>query len=204
MKNSSEALSSSLAFFARVFLVHTAVVSGLILAKVANPSRAQIVPLLAITTIVLYVGLAVANRAVDRHLRALGVRLLVAFHVARFIGAFFLWAHAQGQLPATFAYRAGVGDIVVAVGALLLLQMGPGRSFRRGLLIWNVLGVLDLFMALGTAISLNLTQPGVMSGMATLPWALIPLMLVPMMLATHAKMLVWLWRRPAEVEEVIW
>jgi hypothetical protein len=203
MNHSNESLASSLAFFSRVLLVSLAIGSGFVAANVASPARPQAVPIFAFAAIMLCVGLSLGNVAVDRHLRALGVRLLVAFHAVRLIGAFFLWAHAQGQLPAAFAYRAGVGDIVVVVGALLLLQVKPGSAFLRGLLIWNVLGALDLVVALGTAIYLNLTQPGAMNGMATLPWALIPLMLVPMMLATHAKMLAWLWHKPEEVTDIV-
>jgi hypothetical protein len=201
---SPDSLTASLAFFARILLGGLAVGCGLIAAGVASPERPQLVPALAFAGVVLGVGLALGNRTVDRHLRAVGVRLLVAFHGVRFIGAFFLWAYAQGQLPEEFALRAGIGDIVVAIGALLLLQVPPeGCRFRGWLLIWNALGALDLVLALGTAIHLNLTRPGVMNGMVTLPWALIPLVLVPVMLATHAKIFAWLWEKPTDRPNLI-
>ncbi len=61
-----------------------------------------------------------------------------------------------------------------------------------------MIGCLDLMNALRTAVWLNFSQPGTMDTMATLPWALIPLVLVPLMIATHLKIFQWLWSKPAQ------
>jgi hypothetical protein len=119
----------------------------------------------------------------------IGLRGLIATHVARFLGIVFLWYHAQGRLPEAFAMRAGWGDIGVATGAVALLLWPAGRSFDRAVFVWNILGALDLFVAVGTAGWLNLMQPGAMREIAQFPLTLVPLWLVPVMLSTHLLML---------------
>lgn len=115
----------------------------------------------------------------------LGVRSMVAAHLVRFVGVYFLWLHAQGRLPVEFAMRAGWGDIVAAAGALVLLFVPDGVGFRRALLVWNVLGTADLLIAVGTGGWLNATRPGSMIELAGLPLTLVPLWFVPMLLANH-------------------
>jgi hypothetical protein len=41
--------------------------------------------------------------------------LIVAVHVGRLLGGFFLVLYAEGRLPATFALSAGWGDITIAL-----------------------------------------------------------------------------------------
>jgi hypothetical protein len=116
---------------------------------------------------------------------SIGVRTLLAAHLVRFIGAYFIWLYAQGRLPQEFAMRAGWGDIVAAAGAALLLAWPRSPSFRPALLIWNVIAMLDLFVAVGTAGWLNVTRPGSMAEIANLPLALVPLFFVPVLMASH-------------------
>jgi hypothetical protein len=105
--------------------------------------------------------------------------------VGRFVGFYFLWLHAQGRLPAEFAHRAGWGDIIAAAGALILLFWPEGPGFRRALWIWNIVGLADLFVAVGTAGWLNLTRPGSMIEVAGLPLTLVPLWAVPILMTSH-------------------
>jgi len=116
---------------------------------------------------------------------ALGVRTILAAHLVRFIGLYFLWLQAQGRMPVEFAHRAGWGDIVAAAAALGLLLWPAGAGFRRALLWWNVIGAADLFLAVGTAAWLTVTRPGSMIEITQLPLALIPLWAVPVLLSSH-------------------
>ena len=116
---------------------------------------------------------------------ALPVKAILAFHLTRFVGIWFLWLYAQGRMPAEFAQRAGWGDIAAAVGAMVLLVWPMGRGFWRALVVWNVLAAVDLFVAVGTAGWLNRTRPGSMIELAVLPLALIPLFLVPVLIGSH-------------------
>ena len=120
--------------------------------------------------------------------------LLVAFHVGRLLGAFFLVLHGQGRLPTTFALGAGWGDIAVAVLALPVAWMVARQStfWRPVTLLWNIVAFIDLVSAVTLGIGstpdfplrfiFEETIPGTM---ASLPWALIPGFLVPLYLLAH-------------------
>jgi hypothetical protein len=134
------------------------------------------------------VGLSIATVHVgwlQDAIASIGVRALLAANLVRFIGGYFIWLYAQGRLPLEFAMRAGWGDIVAAAGAALLLAWPQSPSFRPALLIWNVIAMLDLFVAVGTAGWLNVTRPGSMAEIASLPLALVPLYFVPILMASH-------------------
>jgi hypothetical protein len=117
--------------------------------------------------------------------RKISVRQIFAVHVGRFVGFYFVWLYAQGRLPAEFAHRAGWGDVVAAAGALVLLFWPEGPGFRRALWLWNIVGLADLFVAVGTAGWLNFTRPGSMIEMAGLPLTLVPLWGVPIYMTSH-------------------
>jgi hypothetical protein len=122
-------------------------------------------------------------------LRAASRRALVAFNVFRVIGLYFVWLQAQGRLPVEFAEPAGWGDVAVAAGAAVLFFV-PERTATRALfMVWNLLGIADLVVAVGTATWLNYARPGAMAEMLGLPLALVPLWLVPLYLATHLYLL---------------
>ncbi len=77
------------------------------------------------------------------------VAVLIAIHVGRLLGGFFLALHAHGRLPATFARTAGWGDIAVAVLALPIAWMAARRAshWRAAALLWNAAAFIDLLTA---------------------------------------------------------
>jgi len=117
--------------------------------------------------------------------RSIGTRAILRVHLLRFIGFYFLLLHAHGRLPREFAERAGWGDVIAAAGAFILLLVPPGAGFSRSLAVWNWIGLIDLVVAVGTAGWLNIARPGSMSELAGLPLALVPLWIVPILLASH-------------------
>ncbi len=155
-------------------------------AGIFRSSPPLLVPLLVAG---LSVGLSVAVLRwpwLSRTVRGWGERRLVAFHLMRFVGLYFLWLSARGRLPVLFAERAGWGDVAAAAGAgLLVLWPGNGAGFRGLLAAWNVAGMFDLLLAVGTAGWLNRVQPGAMDGIISWPLVLVPLFFVPVLMASH-------------------
>lgn len=130
-------------------------------------------------------------------LASLDLRRLVAVHVGRFVGIYFLILHGRGQLPYDFAVKGGWGDIAVAVGAVLLLFV-PGLIARRGVVLaWNVVGLLDILFVVATAGRLAAADPSSMRALLRLPLSLLPTFYVPLVIATHVWIFWRVWRSPA-------
>jgi hypothetical protein len=126
---------------------------------------------------------------------ALGVdpRALVALHVTRVIaGADFLVRFRDGELPYAFAVPAGWGDIMVGVLALSLLATASAATAggRRLYAAWNVLGLVDIAYVVATATRLGIADPGSLRALLRLPLSLLPTFLVPLIIATHALLVV--------------
>jgi len=139
-----------------------------------------------------FVGLTLAAGIVPSRLRdwiaALPLRALVGINALRFVGIYFLILGAQGELNATFAARAGWGDIAAATLAVALTIVGDPRGTGQRLLFhaWNAFGALDLIVAVATAtiVTLQGTVPG-MTPLLSFPLILVPAFFVPLFLANH-------------------
>jgi hypothetical protein len=124
------------------------------------------------------------------------LRLAMGIQAWRFAGLAFLDLYMYGVLPGIFAWPAGLGDIAVGVTApwiLVALIRQPGFAASKAFVVWNVLGVLDLVVALGTgALGVVLATAGEASTgpMAQLPLVLVPAYLVPIFMMLHATALI--------------
>lgn len=138
-----------------------------------------------IAGIVLYRRSPAVRAAVDR----LDTRALLAVHVVRApIGLMFLLFYSRGMLPAIFAVRAGVGDTLAGLGALLGILAFKNRKY---LLSWNVLGLVDIAMSVATAQKVLVFDPDPIAIRTTeaFPFPLIPFVVVPAVVLTHLAML---------------
>jgi hypothetical protein len=126
------------------------------------------------------------------------VRWLVALHLTRYVGAYFLHLHARGELPYAFAVPGGWGDIAVATLAAAVLLSGPPASpgRRTAWAAWNVIGLVDIVFVVGTAGYLVVTAPGSIAALARLPLSLLATFLVPLIIASHVVLAVRLARDP--------
>jgi hypothetical protein len=123
----------------------------------------------------------------------LDLRLIAGMQAWRWAGLGFLSLYAHDVLPAFFALPAGLGDMAIGVTApwiILGLVQRPDFAASAAFFRWNVLGILDLVVALtlGTVgAALSTGAPGEISTapMATLPLLLIPVYLVPLFLMLH-------------------
>jgi hypothetical protein len=131
-------------------------------------------------------------------LLALDWRAIVALHITRAVAAGgFLLAAARGDLAARFAVPAADGDLAVAVLALVLvLAIPPDRADApAAYALWNTFGLLDILLVVGNAARVGLDDPAGMAGLLRMPFVLLPLFLVPLIVASHVLLFVRVARR---------
>ena len=124
---------------------------------------------------------------------AADLRLVAAIQAWRWAGFGFLALYAQGVLPGLFAFPAGLGDMAIGVSApwiVLGLMRHPSFAINRRFVMWNIMGILDLVVAvsLGTISSgflRGLTGTVTSGPMALLPLVLIPAYFVPFFIMLH-------------------
>jgi hypothetical protein len=164
----------------------------------ALASPAQTVPIVGVlfaaplvATAVLWVGSARFRAA----LTAIPMSLLIGLNRLRLLGVLFLALAAAGRLSGPFPYSAGWGDVLVGALAFPVARLAMGGLPRGSLAIaaWNALGIVDLVSAVALGITstqgspLQLIHAGVGSqAMQYLPFSLVPTVLVPFFLITHA------------------
>jgi hypothetical protein len=122
---------------------------------------------------------------------------LVGVQVYRLVGLNFLVLYALGRLPDEFAIPAGWGDVAVGLAAPVvayLLYKGD-RWSCLATLNWNLLGILDLVVAVAMGF---LTSPGPFQTLAledpntlitAFPFVLVPLYAVPLSILLHLAVL---------------
>lgn len=123
----------------------------------------------------------------------LDLRLAAALQAWRFGGLSFLSLYAHGILPGLFAFPAGLGDLAIAINApLIVLGLVRHSSFAtsRRFVIWNILGIVDLVVAVSLGTLCSGFLPGITgnvttSAMSQLPEALVPTFLVPFFIMLH-------------------
>jgi len=161
-------------------------------------SPGQPVPLIGVFFAVplLTVGmLAVTNYKVRAALLGIPLQILLGVNALRILGVLFLLNVMAGSLNGPFPYSAGLGDIITGALAIPLAlkvarrQDTPIHAISR----WNAFGALDLVVAVALGITsaagspLQLIHAGVGSqAMQFLPLCLVPTVLVPFYLMTHA------------------
>lgn len=137
--------------------------------------------------------LAGRSAKVRSALLSIPVPIVIGVNVFRVLGAAFLVLASLGRLGGPFPLSAGWGDIIVGVLAIpvaLLAARVPANDLR--IVAWNVLGALDLIVAVMLGIGsangspLQFVHDGAGSGaMASLPWSIVPTFLVPLFLIGH-------------------
>ncbi|MCA1452392.1 permease [Bradyrhizobium sp. BRP22] len=146
-----------------------------------------IYPLLLGPIIVLGIVVPVAIYAVSdgfrSYVEAIGLRPLTAFQIWRIGAALVIfWYGAHNLLPQSFVQNAGWGDLItgfLALGVILLPES------RNRYLAVHIFGFADLVVAVGTGLTFFLLNDPRMSGIQTLPMALIPLYGVGISGASH-------------------
>ena len=134
-----------------------------------------------------------AGPAFRAYVLSLDLSLTTAIQAWRAGGLGFLALYAHGVLPGSFAWPAGLGDIAIGVTAPWVahaLVRRPGFAISRVFVVWNLLGILDLVVAvsvggLSSALASGAAGEVTTGPMAQLPLVLIPAYLVPLFVMLH-------------------
>jgi hypothetical protein len=122
---------------------------------------------------------------------SLDLRILTLAQTWRVGGVVFLILYQQGALPGVFSLPAGWGDIAIGITAPVVAWYWKRPFPRKTFLAWNVLGSLDLVMAVSLGVLASATPVGVLAGdvttrlMGKFPLSLIPTFFVPLLLILH-------------------
>jgi hypothetical protein len=128
-------------------------------------------------------------------LLAIPTPLLIGLNAFRIGGVLFVVLAEAGRLAGPFPYIAGWGDAITGALAIPAAWVAARQlsNHRRRIIAWNVFGTLDLLVAVALGITsrdgspLQLIHAGVgTAGLTHLPWALVPTVLVPYFLISHA------------------
>jgi len=130
---------------------------------------------------------------------------LVRVQAYRVVGALFIVAWLQGDMPAEFALPAGIGDTLIGLAAPFVARRlqteGPDRA-GKAVLTWCALGIADLVVAVGCGL---LTAPSTFQQLAldapnaaitSYPLVLVPTFAVPVSILLHVAVIVRLRARP--------
>jgi CRISPR-associated Cas5-like protein len=149
--------------------------------------------------IIVFVGGYLLSEAFRRFVRSLvgdpfSITVLQTYRV---IGVSMAIGALRNALPAVFGLSAGFGDLFIGMTAPLaaLAWAAGGRRGLVVLMLWNVLGLLDLINAVSTGVLAGLTTSGpvTMAPMRLYPFSLIPGFGVPLAFLLHFTGLAQLW-----------
>jgi hypothetical protein len=121
--------------------------------------------------------------------------LLIGLNVMRVFGLLFVLLASVGRLGGPFPQSAGWGDVITGVLAIPVAYLAARDAARHAGIIaaWNLFGALDLIAAVFLGVTsangspLQLIEAGAGStAVQYLPYSLIPTVLVPFYLVTHA------------------
>ncbi len=162
---------------------------GLVVLLAANgafvrPPEVPPIPILLGATIPLaaFIAAYLGSSAFREWILALDLPLITALQAWRAGGLGFLALSAHGLLPRLFAWPAGWGDIAIGVTApwvALALIRRPGFAAGRAFVAWNLLGILDLVVAVSAGTLSSGFVPGLAGEVTTAPMTQLPLVVIP-------------------------
>jgi hypothetical protein len=148
------------------------------------PPAATTVPLVVFA---LWVGF---SRSFRQYVLSLDVRTLTFLQAWRVVGFAFVIGGVYRILPNSFARPAGWGDVLVGLTAPLAALYLTRADRARAFVTWQLLGMLDLAVALTTGMLASGLFFPVAGGLTsreitTLPYSVVPTFGVPMVLIFH-------------------
>lgn len=155
--------------------------------------------------IAVFLGLYSISPAFRRAVLEADLAFTTGVNAWRAGGFSFLSLYTWGVLPGLFAWPAGLGDIAIGITApalALSLARDPAVAQSRRFIAWNLLGILDLVVAVtmgavGSGFIPALAPEISTTPMSQMPLVLIPAYLVPMFVMLHLTALFQARRRTA-------
>lgn len=111
----------------------------------------------------------------------ISLKAIALFHAWRIFAGWIFIAHSS-QLPVTFVNNAAYGDIVSGFLGLSVFVFGQTKLNHY---IFNVVGLADFFLAVGTGLYLTFSGEPRMESIIHLPLIMIPMFGVPLSGYTH-------------------
>jgi hypothetical protein len=149
--------------------------------------RRFLVPVSIVSAVVALVVLYVRSPSLRTLADTVDLRVPILFHTIRApIGLAFLFLMTRGLDP-DFARIAGYGDILSGVLAFVAAAFVGMPLERRIVRAWNLIGLVDILAVVVTAQRMILfsDHPETMALLTRFPFAMLPLFIVPLVIATH-------------------
>jgi hypothetical protein len=160
------------------------------------------------TPVVAFLLLVSLSSSIREFALAANLKFATAVQAWRVGGYVFLILYSYGYLPGYFAWPAGVGDIFIGVTAPFILSRlaSPGFTRSKSFMVWNVLGILDLVVAVGMGRfgSLLIANPIPTAIMSQMPLVLIPTFFVPLFIMLHLVALLHARRAVQGIDQAAW
>jgi hypothetical protein len=158
-----------------------------------------VLPLAIVLPVAVGLVLLMRSRRIATLLDGMPPSWLVGLQVYRVFGGVFLVQWALGNLSPAFALPAGTGDVLVGVLALpvafyLARYQGSGRAVAVS---WNLLGILDLVVAVTLGFLASTGRLGGVPRPLVYPVVMVPAFGVPLSFILHGLSLWQLRRRAA-------
>ena len=167
-----------------------------------NPPRPALLVMIWVPPVIFLAAFA-RSKGLRQWIKQLNPLWPIGFNLVRApIGVIFLLMEAAGRLPAEFALKAGIGDILVgvaAVGAMICLPLRSIINFRV-VGAWNILGLADILMVIVVAQRILFfgDDTGALVELTRFPMLVVPAFVVPLVLITHFVVFVQLWHNRTE------
>ena len=138
-------------------------------------------------------GVLAVMPGMRRKAMAVSIEHLVALSLMRFWGLYVIWLGRRGLIAADMATIAGWGPLIVAFGvlAVLFVLKRDHSAGRTAVLVWNIVGVLDITMVYAAVVLMAAPDPLVQGGFASLPLSLLPTFAIPLLGVTHILIFIW-------------
>ena len=119
-----------------------------------NTLPPKVIVLLTLPLLLILFAIVANTPLFKKLLHSATLESLIALHVFRILGVFFLLLYFYHLLDAAFALSAGLGDIITAIFAIPVARTVTKKKpwSRKAVVAWNILGILDIVSLLTIAL----------------------------------------------------